>query len=301
MAEFDVTVPVTATTASGERVTADATIPARNFGEVIFKTSARVTRAEIDPEKLYPQLDYSNDIAPRVRAIDEALTEARATLARGENAKAEAAAREVLLIAPSLQEARILLARALLAAGRVDEAEREFRTVLDDALPSPVALGWASEGLGEVALRKGQSADAVRRFTEAARAEGEYASTLAARLNRIKAETTANTSPAVEESVKSFVSQLDQAIKTGGKADIDALIVPGELPTFSRGIIGTRPEIWQTRVLRTESLDANRVAVDVSLSVRELGRDQAGTAVLILARTGSGAWKLAAIEFLEVR
>ncbi|HEX8746935.1 MAG TPA: tetratricopeptide repeat protein [Pyrinomonadaceae bacterium] len=300
LAEFEVTVPVAATTASGERVTAEATIPARNFGEVVFKTSARITRAEVDPEKLYPQLDYANDIAPRARAIDEALTEARATLARGENAKAEAAAREALAIAPTLQEARILLARALLAANRADEAEREFRSVMDDALPSPVALGWASEGLGETALRKGQSAEAVRRFTEAARAEGEYASTLAARLNRIKAETSA--APAVEESVRSFVAQLDQAIKTGGKSDIDALILPGELPTFSRGIIGARPELWQTRVLRAESLDANRVAVDVSLNVRELGRDQSGTAVLILARTGAGGpWKLAAIEFLEVR
>ncbi|HEX8175360.1 MAG TPA: tetratricopeptide repeat protein [Pyrinomonadaceae bacterium] len=300
LSEFEVTVPVAATTASGERVTAEATIPARNFGEVIFKTSARITRAEVDPEKLYPQLDYANDIAPRARPIDEALTEARATLARGENGKAEAAAREVLAIAPSLQEARILLARALLAANRADEAEREFRSVMDDALPSPVALGWASEGLGETALRKGQPAEAVRRFTEAARAEGEYASTLAARLNRIKAESSA--APAVEESVRSFIAQLDQAIKTGGKADIDALILPGELPAFSRGIIGARPEVWQTRVLRAEALDANRIAVDVSLNVRELGRDQSGTAVLILARAGAGgSWKLAGIEFLEVR
>jgi tetratricopeptide (TPR) repeat protein len=301
LADFDVTVPVSATTANGERINAEATIAAKSFGEVVFKTAARITRAEIDPEKLYPQLDYSNDIAPRVRSIDEALTEARATLARGENAKAEAAAREILTIAPSLQEARILLARSLLAAGRADEAEREFRAVLDDPLPSPVALGWASEGLGETALRKGQTAEAVRRFTEAARSEGEYASTLAARLNRLKAETAANSSPAVEESVRAFIAQMDQAIKTGGKADIDALIVPGELPTFSRGIIGSRPENWQTRVNRTESLDANRIAADVSLNVRELGRDQSGTAVLILARNPSGGWKLAGIEFLEVR
>ncbi|MBD0370709.1 MAG: hypothetical protein ICV60_07750 [Pyrinomonadaceae bacterium] len=301
LAEFDVTVPVMGVTASGERVMAEATILARSFGEVTFKTAARITRAEIDPEKLFPQLDYSNDIAPRVRAIDEALTEARATLARGETAKAEAAAREILSIAPSLQEARILLGRALLASNRADEAEREFKIVLDDALPSPVALGWASEGLGEAALRKGQSAEALRRFTEAARAEGEYASTLAARLNRIKAEAAANSSPAVDESVRGFVSQLDQAIKTGSKADIDALIVPGELPNFSRGIIGNRPEVWQTRVVRTESLDASRLAVDVALMVREMGRDQSGTAVLILARTGGSAWKLAGIEFLEVR
>lgn len=301
MGAFDVTVPVVGTSASGERVATEATVAAHSFGEAVFKTAARILRVEIDPDKLYPQLDYSNDIAPRVRAIDEALTEARATLARGENAKAEAAAREILTIAPSLQEAHILLGRALLAANKTDEAEREFRKVMDDPLPSPTALAWASVGLGEIALSKGQAAEAARRFTDAVRAEGEYASTLAARLNRIKAETTANASPAVEESVRSFASQFDQTIKTGGKADIDALIMPGELPTFSRGIIGNRPESWQTRVIRTETLDANRVAADVTLNVRERGRDQTGTAVFILTRITGGAWKLAAIEFLEVR
>lgn len=301
MGAFDVTVPVVGTSASGERVTTDASVAARSFGEAVFKTSSRIVRVEIDPDKLYPQLDYSNDIAPRVRAIDEALTEARATLARGENAKAEAAAREILTIAPGLQEAHILLGRALLAANKTDEAEREFRKVIDDPLPSPTALAWASVGLGEIALNKGQAAEAARRFTEAVRAEGEYASTLAARLNRIKAETSANASPAVEESVRAFASQFDQTIKTGSKADIDALIMPGELPTFSRGIIGNRPEVWQTRVVRTEMLDANRVAADVSLNVREMGRDQSGTAVFILTRGTGGAWKLAAIEFLEVR
>jgi hypothetical protein len=301
MGGFDVTVPLVAITQSGERVPTEATIAARNFGEAVFKTAGRITRVEIDPEKLYPQLDYSNDIAPRGRAIDEALTEARATLARGENAKSEASAREILQVAPGLQEAHILLGRALLASNRADEAEREFRLVMDDPLPSPTALAWASVGLGEVALRKAQTGEAVRRFTEAVRAEGEYASTLTARLDRIKAEAGANTAPAVDESVRAFAAQFDQAIRNGSKADIDALIMPGELPTFSRGIIGNRPEAWQTRVVRTEQLDANSIAADVALNVRELGRDQTGTAVFILARNAAGAWKLTGIEFLEVR
>ena len=300
MGSFDVTVPVVAITQTGERVTTDATITARSFGEAVFKTSARITRVEIDPDKLFPQLDYANDSAPRVRSIDEALGEAKATLARSENAKAEATARELLSVNPGLQEARILLARSLLAQNRADEAERDFRAALDDRLPTPNTLAWANIGLGEIALRKGQAAEAARRFNEAVRAEGDYASMIAARAGRIKAETAANASPAVEEAVRAFIAQLDQAIKTGTKADIDALIVAGELPAFSRGIIGNRPEVWQTRIVRTEILDANRVAVDVNLNVRELGRDQSGTAVFILARVG-GSWKLAGIEFLEVR
>ena len=69
---------------------------------------------------------------------------------------------------------------------------------------------------------------------------------------------------------------------------------------FIGGIVGTQPDMWQTRVLRTEQLDANLVAADVSLDTKELGRQQAGTAVLILSRAG-GAWKLAGIDLFEVR
>ena len=96
------------------------------------------------------------------------------------------------------------------------------------------------------------------------------------------------------------VAQVDQAIKSGKKAEIDALTVPGELVKFTRGVVGTQPEIWQTTVLRTEQLDANRLAADVTINARELGKDRAGTAVLILVRV-AGSWKLGGIEFFEVR
>jgi hypothetical protein len=63
--------------------------------------------------------------------------------------------------------------------------------------------------------------------------------------------------------------------------------------------VGTQPEVWQTRVLRTEQLDATLAAADVSLDTKELGRQRAGTAVLILARMG-GSWKLLGIDLFEV-
>jgi len=89
-------------------------------------------------------------------------------------------------------------------------------------------------------------------------------------------------------------------MRTGRQAEITPLMVPGELLRFVRGAVGTQPEIWQTRVLRTEQLDANQVAVDVSMQTKQLGVEHSGTAVLILARVGSG-WKLNAIELFEVR
>ena len=58
--------------------------------------------------------------------------------------------------------------------------------------------------------------------------------------------------------------------------------------------------MWQTRVVRTEQLDANLVAADVTLDTKELGRQQSGTAVLILSRAGGGL-KLLGIDLFEVR
>ena len=49
----DVSVPVAATTDRGEKLSVDVVIPARNFGEAVFKTTGRVVRVEIDPDKLY--------------------------------------------------------------------------------------------------------------------------------------------------------------------------------------------------------------------------------------------------------
>jgi hypothetical protein len=123
---------------------------------------------------------------------------------------------------------------------------------------------------------------------------------LAARAARIRADATANSAPAIDESIRTFVGQLDAAVRSGRQADIAPLIVPGELVGFVRGVVGTQPEAWQTRVLRSETLDANRVALDVALNSKQLGVEHSGTAVFVLARVG-GAWKLNAIEFFEVK
>lgn len=296
----DATVTVVATTMSGERLKVETSIPARNFGEAVFNTSARLTRVEIDPDKLYPQLDYSNDVAPRLRPASEALAEAARLFGGQQYAQAESLMREQLAVSPHMQEARLLLARALLALNRLDEAEKEFRAALDEGTPAPATLAWANIGLGEIALRRGQAAEAVRRYNEAVRADAEYASTVAARAGRINAEAKAGVASPVDDSARAFIAQLDTAIKGGKKAELEALIVPGELGRFVQGIVGSQPELWQTRVLRTEQLDSTRLAVDVSINAREFGRDQAGTAVLFLSRLNNG-WKLSAIEFFEVR
>jgi Tetratricopeptide repeat len=296
----EVTVNVMATTDTGQQVTTQATIPAHDFGQVTFKNAARIVRVEIDPEKFYPQTDYSNDAAPRSVELAISLAEATRLFGAQEYAKAEALAREMLSSSPRMQEARIVFARALLAQNKTDEAEREFRQLAGDRLPSPAAEAWSSIGLGEIALRRGQAADAGRDFNEAVLADAEYGSTLYARAARIRAEAAANATPAIDESARNFITQLDAALRSGRQTEIGPMIVPGELTGFVRGAVGTQPEAWQTRVLRSEQLDANRLALDVAINSRQLGADHAGTAVFILTRV-SGAWKLSAIDFFEVR
>jgi hypothetical protein len=299
LGSVDAITTVKAITASGEQLSVDVTVPARNFGEAIFKTTAKIVRLEIDPEKLYPQLDYSNDSAPRSRSLQEAVSEATRQFGAQDFVKAESIAREALSLAPQMQEARILLARALLGQNKIDEAEKLFRLALEEALPTPASLAWANIGLGEIAMKRGQAGEAAKRFNDAVRADAEYASSLAARAGRIRAEAAAGVVP-VDGAARTFISQLDQVITTGKKAELESRVVPGELVRFIGGIVGTQPDIWQTKVLRTDQLDANLVAADVSLNTRELGKEQSGTAVLILARVGGG-WKLAGIDLFEVR
>ncbi|MEP6706469.1 MAG: tetratricopeptide repeat protein, partial [Pyrinomonadaceae bacterium] len=300
LGSVDAVVPVAAITDRGERLTTETTIPSRNFAEAVFKTTSRVVRAEVDPEKFYPQVDFANDIAPRPNLSANPLADAARLFDAQQYARAETTAQEILGLAPRMQEARILLARAQLAQNKINDAEKEFRLALEDPLPMPATLAWANIGLAEISMRRGQAAEAAQRFNDAVRADAVYGSTLVAREGRIRAEAAAKAAPAVDESARGFIAQVDQAIKSGKRAEIEALTVPGELVRFTRGVIGTQPEIWQTTVRRTEQLDANRLAADVTISARELGKDRAGTAVLILVRVGS-SWKLSSIEFFEVK
>ncbi len=298
LGSIDVTVTVAATTDRGEQVLAEATVPAKNFGEAVFKTPAKIVRVEIDPDKLYPQLDYGNDVMPRGKDLSQALNEASLQLGAQDFAKAEATARAMLGTAPRFQDAQIILARALLGQNRIDEAEKLFRAALDEPLPFSATLAWANVGLGEIAMKRNQPAEAAKLFNAAVVASGDYPSSLAARAGRIRAEAAANNAPPVDETARAFITQLSQAVVSNKKAELESRIVSGELVKFINASIGT--ETWETKVVRTEQLNANLIAADVQISANKLGTAGSGTAVLMLARTPSG-WKLSAIELFEVR
>lgn len=298
LGSIDVTVAVAATTEQGQEVRAEATVPAKNFGEAVFKTPAKIVRVEIDPDKLYPQLDYGNDMMPRGKDLSQALNEASLQLGAQDFAKAEATARAMLVTAPRFQEAQIILARALLGQNRNEEAEKLFRAALEEPLPFAATVAWANIGLGEIAMKRNQPAEAVKRFNDAVAASRDYPSSLAARAARIRAEVAANSAPPVDETTRAFVAQLSQAVVSNKKAELESRIVSGELVRFINASIGT--EAWETKVVRTEQLNANLIAADVQIRASKLGTVGSGTAVLMLARTPAG-WKLAGIELFEVR
>ncbi|HLL74924.1 MAG TPA: tetratricopeptide repeat protein, partial [Pyrinomonadaceae bacterium] len=295
------TVTVVGTTDRGERVTAEAALQPQDFGDAVLRTAAKIVRVEVDPEKLYPQINYANDVMPATPPLEESLVDATRALGAQELARSESIARGILARAPLMQDARVLLARALLEQGKLDEAEREFRAAADSALPLPDTLAWAAVGAGQIALRRGQPAEAVSRFTEAVQMGAGYAPTFAARAARLRADAAQGApAPPVEEPIRAAVAQLDAAIKAGRKTEIDAMIAPGELSAFSRGIVGSQPQAWQSRVLRTESLGGDRVAADVEIAARVLGQDRNSTAVLVFTRAG-GRLQLIEIPIFEER
>ncbi len=216
MGSIDVEVTVQATTERGERLSATARVPAKDFGEAQFQTAAKIVRVEVDPEKLYPQLDYSNDVVPKAPDAEQAIADARTQLGAQQPARAEALAREVLARVPGKEEARVVLGRALLEQNKLDEAEKEFRAALALPLPTPATLAWSNIGLGEVALRRNRAGEAAKHFDEAVRAAAESATTHAARAPRLNAEAASAAAPAVDEQVKAAVTRFVAAIR-GGK------------------------------------------------------------------------------------
>ncbi len=293
---IETSVNVSATTSSGEKLNAQTTIAPQSFGEVSFKTANKIVRTEIDTDKIYPQTDYSDDVAPRQFDSSDPILFIKRAFDQQDFVKAEKNARLVLQDMPRFDDARTWLARALLAQGKTSYAEKEFRAILDEKLPTARSLAWANAGLGEIALKAGQNAQALKFFEEVINIDAEYGATLAARQGRNKA----NVSSSVDESVKTFFARFDKAAVSGRKADVDALIVSGEIPKFSGGIAG-QAEQWQTKVLFTDKIDTNTAWVEANLNIKLLNKNaENGTAVYRLTKVGND-WKLSGVDVFEVR
>ena len=288
----EVNINVLATTVSNERIPANVVLKPKSFGEVTFKTPNKIKQVEIDSEKLSPQIDYTDDVAPREFSDSDLLLVVKREFDKQNYPLAEKNARSVLNEVPRFDDVRILLARSLLAQNKMAEAEREFKAVLEEKLPTARSLAWANVGLGEVALKSGQNAN--KYFEDAIKADSDYGASLIARQKR------ANTNVSIDESVKSFFSQFDKAAASNRKAELDALIVPGEVQRFAGGISG-QTEQWTTQISNIDKLDANTVLVETKLNIKLLNRQpENGLAVYRLTKNGN-SWKLSGVEIFEVR
>ncbi|MBK8466938.1 MAG: hypothetical protein IPL32_14000 [Chloracidobacterium sp.] len=293
---IDVTVDVTATTDSGQMITAPTTIKAMSFGEIAFKSNSKIVRVEIDSDKLYPQTEYSDDVKPIESTDSDPLLAAKRLFDKQDFATAESTSKKLLGYLPRFDDLRILLARSLLAQNKNAEAEKEFRAVLDERLPTSRSLAWANVGLGEIASRANQK-DVALRFVDAAISiDADYGASLAARNIR----NSLGLSAVVDPAVKAFFAEFDKAATSNRKASIDALVISGEVGKFAGGVSGST-EQWLTQIKYVDRLDANTVLVEAEMSVKLLNKNsETGKAVYRLTKTASG-WKLTAVDMFEVR
>ncbi|HKA22051.1 MAG TPA: tetratricopeptide repeat protein [Blastocatellia bacterium] len=290
----DVTVKVVATTASNKQIATTVMVPSENLVTAEIPTSEKINSVEVDPEKLIIQTNYDNDAresnSKTTRTSAQTLMNSSiGAFNKSQYAEAETKLREAVRLEPRNAVLHAWLARTLAAQKKMDEAAAEANTALKTE--PPTALAWAHITLGQVALSRNQAAEAVRHFRLAAVEADDATAEVAAHEALIQAEKSAGVAPQIDESLRSYITQLDAAIKQPTSDKLFTLVVKNNLKRFVQGITVSRPAGWSTEILHVDQFDANRVALDVGLKVKTEGRDQAGTAVFILNKVGS-AWLL---------
>jgi hypothetical protein len=154
--------------------------------------------------------------------------------------------------------------------------------------------------LGQSALARNQAAEAVPALRRAIVEAEEAPAQFAARSTLIQAERAAGQLPPVDPSIRSFITQLDTVIKDPSSDKLTPLVVRNNLKRFIQGLTVARPSAWATEIQRVDTMDANRVAIDVALTVHAENRDQSGTALYILNRAG-GNWVLEDVQLFDVK
>lgn len=295
----DIPVQIVATTDSGKQFTATVTVPSENITSTDIQTGEKINAVEIDPEKLIIQTDYDNDRKPNQTSGQTLLNESILAFNKGQHAEAETKLREAARLNPNNALLRAWLARALAAQNKADEAAREANAAIKIEPAGGSALAWAHITLGQLALARNQSAEAAEHLRRAAIEAEEAPAQFAARELLVRAAR-AQSAPAAEESVRAFISQLDSQIKQPTSEKLSALVIRNNLKRFVQGLTLSPPTAWTTEILRVDRIDANRVALDVGLKVRAEGRDQSGTALFILHRSGAG-WVLEDVQLFNVK
>jgi tetratricopeptide (TPR) repeat protein len=292
----DVTVTVLAITASGKQVTASVLVPSEGLATAELSTAEKIISVEVDPEKLIIQSNYDNDARDNDSkttrtSAQSLLNESIVAFNKSQYSDAETKLRQALKLEPHNAVFHAWLGRVLASQKKTDEAAAEANIAIKVDPPIGPALAWARITLGQVALFHNQAAEAARQFRAAAVEAEEATAQFAAQESLVQAERAAGTPLQIDESVRSFISQFDAAVKLVSSEKLFALVVKNNLKRFVQGLTVSRPASWTTEILSVDRVDANRVAVGVGIKARADGKDHAGTAVFILSRTSNG-WVL---------
>jgi len=292
----DVTVIVLAITASGKQVTTSVLVPSETLAAAELSTTEKIVSIEVDPEKFIIQSNYDNDARDNDSkttrtSAQTLLNESVIAFNKSQYSDAEAKLRQALRLEPHNAVFHAWLGRALASQKKMDEAAAEGNTAIKLDPPMGPALAWARITLGQVALAHNQAVEAARQFRAAAVEAEEATAQFAAQEALVQAERAAGTPSQIDESVRSFITQFDAAIKLVSSEKLFALVVKNNLKRFVQGLTVSRPTSWTTEILSVDRMDANRVAVGVGIKAKAEGKDQAGTAVFILSRTTNG-WVL---------
>jgi hypothetical protein len=295
----DFTVEIMATTDKGEKLPRTVTLKASEYGTVNFPAGVNIKNVEVDPDKIYLQSDYANDVFPRRPSESEAFGQANLAFSKKDFATAEAKAREGLAATSNAPTLQALLGRALLAQQKADEAEKIFNAVLK-AEPLPIqAYGLAHFGLAEIAVQKEKYDIAATHYRFAAAADLDAATTIAARDGALKAERGAG-AVKIPEDVRAFLQKFDAAVLQGGSAAVNPFVELGNLRKFAQNLVVRKPATWVTEALRAEEWGAGRVAVDVNLKIRIEGKDYSGRAVYVISRA-DGKLLLSEVPTFDVK
>ncbi len=293
--DIDAIVVVAATTASGKVLRKNVTIVAKSFAEAVFDTPEKVVRVEVDEKKSYPQLDYSDDVAPRVIDETDAILYIKKEFDRQKYPEASKNAVQVLEQYPEYHDARVLLARSLLAQGKVTESQRQYEQVLTSKLPSPQSLAWTELGLGEISAKTNQTAEAADHFRKAIAADAEYGTTLGA----VRGLIALGSLPQPDASINSFFTNFDRAAVSNSKAEVQAIIAGGEVARFAVNVAGQAQE-WTTSTVFAQEIDGVDILVAANVNLRLINKEpENGIAVFRLSRTAGGL-KLSGVEVFEV-
>lgn len=294
----NIPVSILAITEKGDRLVEVATIPSLGRSEVLFKTTDKLVSVEVDPDKLYPQTNYDNDSRPVKTSPVTLFNDANTLFNKKDYAGAEAKLREAIKQEPFNPLTRTLLVRSLAAQNKLADVKAEIETINKQGYLPAYTLTWLNAVQGDIALAQGANREAVDYYHRATSISKDLVSL---RVKLIDAERKANQPNTTDESIRTFINQLDKATREATFTALDPLINKANLNKFIKGLVGNKPDSWTTQILRIEALSADKVAVDVEVMATSSldKKEQRGSGLYVLRRN-QNSWILNNIEFFNI-